>query len=80
MVEIGDINGTTEWDQALEGVTRVIHLAARVYIMNDRQDALAQSRTVNAQGTKQLAESAAKGNIQRFVYISSIKVNYCGLV
>jgi nucleoside-diphosphate-sugar epimerase len=31
-ISVGDINAHTAWSQALEGVTDVVHLAARVHI------------------------------------------------
>ena len=34
-IQVGDINESTNWEQALVGVDTVIHLAARVHIMND---------------------------------------------
>jgi len=34
-IQVGDINESTDWQEALDGVDAVIHLAARVHIMND---------------------------------------------
>lgn len=73
---IGEINGVTDWDELLEGVDVVIHLAARVHVMNDSSaDPLAAFREVNVEGTAQLAKQAAASGVTRFIYISSIKVN-----
>jgi len=73
---VGDIDSQTNWDKALDGVDIVIHLAARVHVMNDQvKDPLAEFRKVNVEGTKKLAESAAAFGIKRFIYLSSIKVN-----
>src|SRR5690606_33484594 len=42
MVAVGDIGPDTDWSQALQGVTCVIHCAARVHVMKETQaDALA---------------------------------------
>jgi len=66
----------TNWSKALEGIDTVIHLAARVHIMNDKvDDPLAEFRLVNTLGTKRLAEEAARAGVKRFVFISTIKVN-----
>ena len=73
---IGSIDSDTNWDYALAGIDTVVHLAARVHVMDDRSsDPLNEFRKVNVEGTKCLAISASKAGIKRFVYISSIKVN-----
>jgi len=73
---IGPIDGTTDWAEALEGIDVVIHLAARVHVMEDSaSDPLAEFRKVNVLGTERLALEAAGMGVKRFVYISSIGVN-----
>lgn len=60
----------------LEGVNAVIHCAARVHVMNDQcEDPLAEFRKVNVDGTLELARRAAAAGVERFIFISSIKVN-----
>ena len=66
----------TPWQHALTGIDTIIHLAARVHIMNDSaSDPLTEFRKVNVAGTIQLAREAVKAGVKRLVYISSIKVN-----
>ena len=73
---IKDIDSKTDWEKALEGVDVVIHLAARAHIMKDTaSDALAEFRSVNVEGTLNLARQAVRAGVQRFIFISSIKVN-----
>jgi nucleoside-diphosphate-sugar epimerase len=73
---VGEIDGTTDWREALHGVHAVVHLAARVHVMRDvAADPLAQYRAVNVDGTLNLARQAAAAGVRRFVFISSIKVN-----
>ena len=73
---IGNIGGTTDWIKALAGVDCVIHCAARAHVMREHvADALAAYREVNVAGTLHLAQQAAESGVQRFVFISSIKVN-----
>jgi nucleoside-diphosphate-sugar epimerase len=73
---IGAISGSTDWSAALRNVDVVIHLAARVHVMDDVSiDPLAEFRKVNVQGTENLARQAAKAGVKRFVFVSSIKVN-----
>lgn len=65
-----------DWSRALEGVEAVIHLAARVHIMDDAAaDPLAEFRRVNVAGTEALARQAVRAGVRRFVFVSSIKVN-----
>jgi nucleoside-diphosphate-sugar epimerase len=75
-VQVGDIHGSTDWGPALDGITTVIHLAARVHVMHETAaDALSEFRRVNTAGTERLARAAAAAGAHRFVYVSSIKVN-----
>lgn len=75
-VLIADIDGSTDWTEALEGVQGVIHLAARVHVMHDRaKDPLSEFRRVNVEGSTALADAAEIAGVGRFVYLSSIKVN-----
>ena len=49
---ITDIESNTDWQNALQNVDVVIHLAARVHVMNDTAiDALAEFRRINVEGT-----------------------------
>lgn len=76
MVTLGEIDGNTRWVDALSGVDAVVHLAARVHVMNDKaDDPLVEFRKVNVDGALNLAEQAAKVGVKRFVFMSSIKVN-----
>jgi UDP-N-acetyl-alpha-D-quinovosamine dehydrogenase len=78
---IKNIDSKTDWQKALEEVKVVIHLAARVHVMKDTAiDALAEYRKVNVEGTLNLARQAIEANVQRFIFISSIKVNGEGTV
>ena len=66
----------TLWSHALANVDTVIHLAARVHIMDDpASDSLTKFRMVNVEGTAKLAREAAKAGVKRLVFVSSIKVN-----
>lgn len=70
------IDGKTDWSTALSHVDVVVHLAARVHVMNESaQDPLAEFRKVNVQGALNLARQAATLGVKRFIFISSIDVN-----
>ena len=65
-----------DWRVALDGVDAVVHCAARVHVMHDRDtDPLAEFRRVNVEGTLELARQAAMAGVRRFVFLSSIKVS-----
>ena len=54
----------------------MVHTAARVHVMRDRSsNPLDAFRSVNAEGTLRLARQASALGVQRFVLISSAKVN-----
>ena len=75
-VLITSISKETDWCSALQNVEVVIHLAARVHVMNEvAVDALAEFHKVNVEGTLNLARQAAKCGVQRFIFLSSISVN-----
>jgi UDP-glucose 4-epimerase len=72
----GDLEPSTDWTVALDGVSAVVHCAARVHVMADTAaDPLEEFRRVNVQGTLNLARQAAAAGVRRFVFVSSIKVN-----
>ena len=75
-VTVGDLASDTDWSEALKNVEQVVHLAARVHVMNDKSsDPLAEFRRVNVEGTAALARQAAAAGVRRFVFLSSVKVN-----
>lgn len=75
-VVTGSINEQTQWQEALDDVDVVVHLAARVHVMQETQaDPLKAFREINTEGTINLAKQAIKAGVKRFVYISTIKVN-----
>jgi nucleoside-diphosphate-sugar epimerase len=73
---LAEINGSTDFSFGLESCDTVIHCAARVHIMNDESsNPLNDFRTVNTEGTLNLARQAITAGVKRFIFISSIKVN-----
>jgi UDP-glucose 4-epimerase len=74
-VVVGDINSTTDWTEALEGVDSVIHVAARVHELHAAAATVNLYLETNERGTQRLANAAARTKSCRFVYLSSIKVN-----
>ena len=75
-IAVGALTGATDWRHALTGCSTVIHLAARVHVMDDRSgDPLLAYRQVNVEATLQLARQASSAGVTRFVFVSSVKVN-----
>jgi nucleoside-diphosphate-sugar epimerase len=74
--QVGNIDDSTNWQDAFTDCGVVIHLAARVHVMADTaENPLDEFRRVNVQGTLNLARQAAAAGVRRFVFVSSIKVN-----
>lgn len=73
---IGSLNAHTDWSKALAGIDAIVHLAARVHVMNETAaGSLAAFRETNVIATEALARAAASDGVRRFVYVSSVKVN-----
>jgi UDP-N-acetyl-alpha-D-quinovosamine dehydrogenase len=72
----GAIGPETNWTEALAGIESVVHLAARVHVLNESAaNPLAEFRRVNVAGTERLARMAVSAGVRRLVYVSSVKVN-----
>ncbi|BAC17172.1 NAD dependent epimerase/dehydratase family protein [Corynebacterium efficiens YS-314] len=73
---IPSIDSQSDWVGLLSDIDVVVHLAARVHVMNESaEDPLSEFREVNALGTSKLAGAAAEQGVKRFVFMSSIKAN-----
>jgi nucleoside-diphosphate-sugar epimerase len=70
---ITDIDGQTDWQEALQGVNVVIHLAARAHILQDHSsDPEADFLRVNTDGTANLVKQAIRCGVQHFIFLSSV--------
>ncbi|MPW20591.1 NAD-dependent epimerase/dehydratase family protein [Paraburkholderia sp. CNPSo 3157] len=83
----GCVDGVAEWVDASTDYSNVaqawpaglkancvVHLAARVHVMNDTAaDPDAAFRATNVDGTLRLAAAAQQNGVRRFVFVSSIK-------
>lgn len=73
---VPDIGPDTDWGKALSGVEAVVHLAARVDVINETAaDPLAEYRGINRDGTRRLAEAAVEAGVRRLLFLSTVKVN-----
>lgn len=74
--QIGELGPDTDWSEALVSVEAVVHLAARVHVMNESAaDPMAENRRINTEGSRKLAQDAADAGVRRFIFLSTIKVN-----
>lgn len=69
----GDIRDPSTVDQALDGVSHVLHLAAQVSVPASVADPLASSQH-NIQGFLNVLDGARRAKVARFVYASSAAV------
>lgn len=76
VLEVGDIGDAVDWDPILGDADFVVHLAARVHVMNEEEsDPLAAFRRINVDGTRRLLRSNGMRNVKRFVFLSTVKVH-----
>jgi UDP-glucose 4-epimerase len=73
-VVIEAVGSHTDWKQALIGVDAVVHLAARVHHPREEHQTELY-RSINTDGTLQLARCAAKVGVRQFIYLSTVLVN-----
>jgi nucleoside-diphosphate-sugar epimerase len=72
-VHLPDMDANTNWSDALRGVDRVVHLAARVHQVHETSpNPEAEYRRINTEATIGLAHACAAANVHRLVFTSSI--------
>lgn len=76
VLPLGDLTADGISAAALQGISVVVHCAARVHVMQEQSDnPLEAFRRVNVQGTLRLAQAASQAGVKRFIFLSTIKVN-----
>ena len=74
-VSMPGMDAQTDWAQALQGASTVVHLAARVHqVVDSSADPLQAFRETNLHSTVQLARSAQLAGTRRFIFVSTVKV------
>jgi UDP-4-keto-D-QuiNAc 4-reductase len=75
-VGVCELAADADWRQTLSDVSIVLHTAGTTRVgIRDRAAALAELRSADVAGTLNLARQAADAGVQRFVFLSSIKVH-----
>lgn len=73
---LGDLAHPEGTDRWVSKIDAIVHLAARVHAMTETSLAsLGAFRRVNVDGTRSLAEAAARHGVRRLVFLSTVKVN-----
>jgi UDP-glucose 4-epimerase len=70
-----ELGPAANWEPLLQNVQVVVHLAARVHVMNAGAASGEPYQRVNVDGTRRLAEQAASAGVRRLVFLSSVKVH-----
>ena len=70
-VVVERLESISDWKGILDGIDVVIHLAAKVHVM-DKNVSLEDFSKINTIATKNLAEQAAQCGVKRFIFLSSI--------
>lgn len=76
-VKINKIESQTDWSEPLKDIDIVVHLAAKVHVVETKQqcpNTLEEYCRINSIATKEFAEQAARHQVKRFIFLSSIKV------
>jgi nucleoside-diphosphate-sugar epimerase len=71
---VGSINDVEAVADAMEGVSVVFHLAAKLHINNPVVRLMGEYRRVNIEGTRIVAECARTNGVHRFLFFSTIAV------
>lgn len=71
--QVGDLATFNDWTTLFQGAYSVVHMAAKVHDMSNPPYEAYYEQNVSV--TKKLATEAKKHGVQKFIFISSIKVN-----
>ena len=72
---LGELNETTDWDEALQSCDTVIHCAARAHVLKEiSSNPYDIYRQINSRVTEHLAMEAHRHGVRRFIFLSSVGV------
>ena len=71
---INDLENYNNWGQVLSGVDVVIHCASKVHSFQNSKDDTSDYESINVLATERIAKAAAKLNVKKLIFLSTIKV------
>lgn len=75
-VEFDGLDTESDFGRKLSGVKTFVHLAGRAHVLKERsEDPWEAFQRINVIGTRNLASQAASAGVERFIFVSSVKVN-----
>ena len=76
-IVVDDLCDISDWGNMLTGIDSVVHLAGYVHERagNLTEEARLQCTRLNIDVTRKLAKAAASAGVERFLYVSSVKVH-----
>ena len=76
-IVVDDLCDISDWRNMLTGIDSVVHLAGYVHERagNLTEEARLQCTRLNIDVTRKLAKAAASAGVERFLYVSSVKVH-----
>jgi len=73
-VRIGDINSLIDVRSAVKDVHLIVHMAAKLHVVNPTRDQVRLYQLVNVDGTKNVVAAALEAGVRRLIYFSTIAV------
>jgi len=77
-VMVGDITSKADVERAVDGVSEIVHLAARLHANDVAAAAHDDYRRTNVEGTRNLVHAAAAARVRRLVSFSTVSVYASG--
>ena len=71
---INDFKNYNNWAKALSGVDVVVHCASKVHSFQNSLEEMSDYELINVLATENIAREAAKLNIKKFIFLSTVKV------
>ena len=71
---INDLENNNDWRKILSGVDVVIHCASKVHSFKSSKKNISEYESINVLATKRIAKEAAKLNVKKLIFLSTVKV------
>ena len=70
-----DLEHENDYSKILADIDIIVHLAGKAHIQRPKARAGNSFGKINSEGTRRLAEAAARAGVRRFIYLSTVKVH-----